>query len=243
MDKKTSSKTPVLVAVITGFFVIIAAIISSPNWFKYFFPDQFVEQEIMKPQKTEKDFYKPDTIWDNSTEVIEKGGTEKIVISKIELCPISSKIPAYFLLEFKNEGTKDLKDLSIFVDLGKAEYQQIEFQGPNRNSFIIDTTNKNIIGIKYPVVRENESYIIYALLSMPAFKSIIIDGSNLKFAKEYSYKEYIASEDDDMKAIDRFIIFLVLLAGAILIVFTAFFVRILYTYLARNLGWDRYFKN
>lgn len=242
MEKKTNSKVQIFVAIITGVFVIIAAIISSPHWFKYFFPNQFVEEEIIQPQILKKDFFNTEIPSDSSRNEIKNSGTENIVISKIELCPISSKLPAYFLLEFKNEGTKTLKDLTFIIDLGKAEYKQLEFLGPNNSTFIIDSTKKNIIYVKIPVVRENETYILYTLLSIPVFKSILINGSNLVFAKEYSYEDYLTSEVDKTSIIDGFLIFLIIIVSIILIVLTFYFLRIVYTHLARKLGWDRYFK-
>lgn len=242
MEKKTSSKTQISVAIITGLFVIIAAIISSPHWFKYFFPNQFVEEEIIQPQTTKKDFSNSNFHPDSTAEFVKEEGTENFFISRIELCPINSNLPVYFLIEFKNKGTKTLKDLTITIDLGKSEYQQFDLQGSVSNSFNVDTTEKSKINLKLPVVSENETYIFYALLSLPVFKSILINGANLTFAKEYSYEEYLSSEVEKTTLLDGFIIFLVVLISIVLIVLAFYFLRIVYTHLALKLGWDRYYK-
>ncbi len=45
-------KNKVVIAIISGLFIIAAAVISSPHWFKHFFPDLYLEQENLKPEKT-----------------------------------------------------------------------------------------------------------------------------------------------------------------------------------------------
>lgn len=234
MAMPAKSRNQIIGAIITGIFIIFGAIISSPHWFKLFFPDQYVEQEEVSPKvTTRKNIDSTESI--DSSEV--SSGTENLVIEKIELCPINSLIPSYFLIEIKNSGTKILNNLEIDIDLGRAKFQQIDIIKPNNSISSIDTSTSNRIILQYSKFEENESIIIYTLLSQPVFNSIKLSGSNLVHSKEYTYKNYVDSKLKKKSGLRPFFIFLILLSGLILLVLTIYFLMVTYTFLKRWLNW------
>lgn len=229
MATQKKSRIHIIAPIISGIFMLVASIISSPQWFKYVFPNQYVEQEEITPKISSKQ--------KESKENEESGGTENLVVKNIELCPINSKIPSYFFIEIKNLGSKIINDFSLDIDLGRAIFQKIDIQKPNNSSSSIDTTLNNRILLQYSKVAQNESIIIYALLSQPVFNSIKLNGSNLNAAKEYTYKNYVDSKLETRNAIFGFYVFLFILAGGVLVVLAIYLLNIVYTFLKRWLKW------
>lgn len=230
MAEKSSTRTQVLISILGGLFIVIAAIISSPNWFKYFFPEQFVEQEAAPKTMTKNE--PAEKKEDNVEKEKADSGTELLVVNKLELCPISSKIPSYLYIELKNNGTKRLKNVSVTIDLGRAEYKYIDF---SRNNFAkIDTTRANEIIVTYSEMAQNDSKSIYCLLSLPVFNSIKLNGENLKFASEYTYKDLMKIDEPKPTESNGFYIFLQFLMAGILIVFAVFFVNMVYIALKKK---------
>lgn len=234
MAMPAKSRNQIIGAIITGIFIIFGAIISSPHWFKLFFPDQYVEQEEVSPKvTTRKNIDSSESI--DSSEV--SSGTENLVIEKIELCPINSLIPSYLFIEIKNSGSKKLNNLEIDIDLGRARFQQIDIIKPNNNTSSIDTSTSNRIILQYSKFEENESIIIYTLLSQPVFNSIKLSGSNLVHSKEYTYQNYVDSKLKNKSGLSAYVIFLLVLSGVILMVLAFYFLNVIYTFLKRWLNW------
>ncbi len=236
MAMPAKSRNQIIGAIITGIFIIFSAIISSPHWFNLFFPDQYVEQEEVSPiVSTRKNKNVKSTESIDSSEV--SSGTENLVIENIELCPINSLIPSYLFVEIKNSGTKKLNNLEIDIDLGRARFQQIDIIKPNNNISSIDNSTSNRIILQYSKFEENESIIIYTLLSQPVFNSIKLSGSNLVHSKEYTYQNYVDSKLKNKSGLSAYVIFLLVLLGVILIVLTIYFLNVIYTFLKRWLNW------
>jgi len=231
MTEKSNTRTQIIVAILGGIFLLIAAIISSPHWFKYFFPEQYIEQEAAPSQKTEDK-----TIEKNKS---ENTGTENLVINKLELCPINSKLPAYFFIEIKNKGSKKLKNISLEIDFGRASIIGVDLTG-NNSIEKQDTTKSNELFVLYSELVENETKSIYCLLSQPVFSSIKINGENLMYSKEYTYKNFIESDGVEKSKLSGFFVFLLLIFGFILFVFALFFISMVYRGLKKKglIDWD-----
>lgn len=231
MTDKSNTRTQIFIAILGGIFIVIGAIISSPHWFKYFFPEQFVEQEATQPKKTKNESSEESN--DN-----ENRETEVLTIERIELCPVSSKLPAYMYFELKNNGTKTLKNITLTLNLGRSSIQNIDVIG--NNVVRIDTSASNQLVVQFSRLNENDVKSVYCLLSQPMFSSITLNGENLKFAKEYTYKEFIENEGEERTDLGGFFVFLQILIGFILIVFALYFVSMTYKFLrSKNLiNWD-----
>ena len=230
MAEKGSNRIQISVAILGGFFVITGAVISSLHWFKYFFPDQFKEKEAI-PSKTVSTEKK------ESSETSETSGTESLSIKRFELTPVLSDIPSYLYFELKNEGTKTLKELTVYIDLGRSTYTAIDVIGNNIHS--VDSTQSNQISITFSELFENDHKSIYLLLSHLVFNSIKIRGSNLNFNKEYSFDD-LAKNEFSSEETSGFFIFLQILLGFILFIFAIFFVSMTYRYLYKKnlLDWS-----
>ena len=232
---QSSTKTHVWTVVITGLFIIAGAIISSPHWFKYFFPEQFLEQESIRPELLSRDASDEDKLKDSLGLDSVETGIETIVIEELELCPVNSAIPSYFFLKVKNRGTKTLRNLLVTVDFGRAKYEQFDyFLSAHNRKASIDSTHNNVISVALPKLTKNDTFSMYCLLSQPVFNTITITGGNLRIAKEYSYQEFITSGFDQGSSSISFFGFLLVLTGLILIVFSAYFCMIVYHFLMKK---------
>lgn len=118
------------------------------------------------------------------------------------------------------------------IDFGRAEYQQSDlFFLSNNQKPAVDTTNRNMISVTLHRLYRNDSFSVYCLLSQPVFSAIKISGDNQNFSKEYSYGDYIESEINPKSNISAVLIFLAMLAGAILIVLSFYFLMTVYQFL------------
>lgn len=191
-----STKIAIWVALITGLFVLAAAILSSPHWFKIFFPKQYIESEKIDFKKTINPQLKADTNTAISIDTKalvdpkEKDGTENLVISRIELSPKNFNIPSYLYFEIKNEGTKTLKNVSITANLGQAFYTAFDFTRNLSPTVKTDTLDKGFLQLVCPKIKENESIGIYLHISQPRFDNILLHADNMAFDKAYSYIDY-----------------------------------------------------
>ncbi len=217
MADKPSIKSQVLIAIITGLFVITGAIISSPHWFKVIFPEKYVEEEIITPKKIDTVFtINEDTL--KEEEEIRYYGTEDLRITRLQICPINFNLPNYFFVEITNKGTKKLVNVNLTIDFGKASYTQIEYSPEKNITFNNDSLNKFFAKFQCEEINRDESIYIYALLTQPSFNRILIDGPNLTFSKEYTYMEYLDSEKGSESEINGWTLFLYILFGGILLI-------------------------
>ena len=229
MTEKTNTKTQVLLAILAGIFVIVAAIISSPHWFKYFFPKHYLEQEKLDPKKIENTKVISDSINTKSLETKEKAGIEDIVISKIELCPKNFRIPNYLYFEVQNKGTKTIKNLVVSVNLGKASYLSFDYTRNLNPKSQVDSLDKSFIKVICPEIKESEGVGIYLLLTQPNFEDILLHADNLTFDKQYSYSEYLSSSIQEDS--DNFHSFLIVCLSIVIIIFGIYFTVVIITYL------------
>jgi len=186
-------KKEIIIATISGLFLIACAVISSPHWFKYFFPEQYLEQEKIEPQrkKEENKNVKEDTLSS------QQNAIGNLVISKIDLIPREFDLPSYLYFEVINNGTATIRDLTISVDLGKSKFQKFDYTKQVNSSITIDSTNKSFVKIFCPQIKETETIEFYFLNSSPFFKSIILNAKNMAYYKKYTYEEYLESQAKD----------------------------------------------
>lgn len=218
-------KGKIIIAIITGCFLLAGAVISSPHWFKHFFPEQYLEQENIKPERAipqEKEDSKKD---DKST------GTENLVITKIDLSSRDFNIPSYFYFEVTNKGTRTIQNLNLTIDLGKSKYQEFDYSKKITTSIKIDSTDKSFVKILCPEIKENETIEFYALTSAPTFNNITLNASNMTFDKKYTYDDYLTSEKDGISDDSGFYNFLIVILSLAIIVFAIYFTIVIITYL------------
>lgn len=218
-------KGKIIIAIISGLFLLAGAIITSPHWFKYFFPEQYLVQENIEPVRTKTTEKEINGNQENST------GTENLVISRIDLSSRDFNIPSYFYFEVTNKGTKIIQDLNITVDLGKSKYQEFDYSKKIPSKIITDSTDKSFVKIIYPEIKENETIEFYALTSAPTFKNIILNASNMTFDKKYTYDDYLISEKDGVSNEGGFYLFLTVILSIVIVVFAIYFTFVIITYL------------
>ncbi len=229
MDKdKSNVRMQIIISVISGIFIIVAAIISSPHWFKLIFPENYVEKEINAPEFIEKT-----DLNEINEEKEGNSGIENITIERIELCPISSDLSSYFYLKLKNSGTKYIDNLSVSIDFGRSQINDIDIKNLGTYAFL-DSSKVSILKIQYDTLVENEVIDIYCLLSEPTFKVISITGSNLTLSIEYSYEQFLKKEQENNNNINVFFIFLMILLGFILFMFSLYIISIVYRLLKKK---------
>jgi len=226
--EKSNIKAQIIISVISGIFIITAAIISSPHWFKLIFPENYVEKEINEPE-----LIKSSKLTNSDEEKISNSGVENITIDRIELCPINSDLPSYFYLKLKNNGTKNIENFSVSIDFGRSKINDLDINNLGSYAFL-DTSNVRILKLQYKTFDENDIIDIYCLISEPTFKVISINGSNLTFSIEYSYEQLLQKEHKETKNINGFIIFLLVLLGFILFVFSLYIISIVYGLLKKK---------
>lgn len=223
-------KKEILIAFITGVFILGGAVLSSPHWFKYLFPEKYLEQKQIKPIETSKkdnESNKQSKTKDESP----KSGTENLVVAKIEISPKDSNLPAYFYVEIENKGTRTIENLELLIDLGKAKYEDYDYSKSLDIIALNDTNDKSFLKFKVPLIKQNQSIQIYSLQSIPVFRSISMNAPNMTFDKIYSYEEYLKSEDGSHIESSSFENFLWVMLSLVIIVFTVYFVIVGVTYL------------
>jgi hypothetical protein len=226
-------KKEVLIAIITGTFILGGAILSSPHWFKHFFPEQYLEQEKIKPTQLSSKYLNSASNKDDAASIDKntKSGTENIVISRIELSPKDFQIPSYFYFQVSNNGTRTIKNLEITVDLGKSIYEEFDFSRKVEIHSIIDSLDRSFLKFNIPNFKQYETIDCYSLLTLPIFESITMNASNMTFDKIYSYEEFEKSEENIFNTSSGFRTFLTVMLSLVIIVFTVYFVIIIITYL------------
>jgi len=226
-------KKEILIALITGIFILGGAILSSPHWFKYFFPEQYLEQEKITATETLSNV-------DNSKLDKEKSdkengeimsGTENLIISRIELSPKDFNIPSYFYFQVENKGTRTIENLDIIIDLGKAKYEKYDYSKKVEIYPITDSIDKSFLKFKVPKIKQNQSIEIYSLQTFPVFKSITMNATNMTFDKLYTYEEFQKSEEGNVTESSGFHDFLIVMLSIVIIVFTIYFGIVIITYL------------
>lgn len=232
---RSSIKGQVWTAVITGVFILAGAIISSPQWFKFFFPDQYIQQESLNPKILPGNNSSTTPLTDSLGVTSVYEGTENIAIEELELCPVNSVLPSYFFLKVKNRGTKALRNLLVTVDFGRAKYEQFEYLVSTHNQKVsVDTTHNNKISISLPKMDKNDTYSLYCLLSQPVFSTITITGDNLRRAKEYSYQEFLNSEFEPDSKANGWMILLGLIGIPSLAILSAYLLMVVFHFLKRK---------
>ena len=205
--------------------MLAGAIITSPHWFKYFFPEQYLVQENIEPVRTKTTEKGIDGNQEKPT------GTENLVISRIDLSSRDFNIPSYFYFEVTNKGTRTIQELNITVDLGKSKYQEFDYSKKIHSKIITDSTDKSFVKIICSEIKENETIEFYALTSAPIFKNIIFNASNMKFDKKYTYDDYLTSEKDGVLNVGGFYTFFRILLSLLIVVFAIYFTILTIIYL------------
>jgi hypothetical protein len=216
-------KKEILIALITGVFIIGGAVLSSPHWFKYLFPEQYLEQEQIIPIETSKKDIES-KIESMDEDETSKSGTENLVISKIEISPKVFNLPSYFYIEIENKGTRTIENLEVLIDLGRAKYEDYDYSKSLEIIPLNDTNDMSFLKFKISLIKPNQSIQIYSLQSIPVFRSIVMNASNMTFDKVYSYEEYLKSEDGSYIESSSFESFLWIMFSLVIIVFTIYFV-------------------
>jgi len=236
------------IALIGGCFLTLAAILTAPHWSKYFFPNQYSEQENLSPPiKNNHKTLEKDTILNSND---EKKDTiliyaENISISKIQLTPRVFNMPSYLYFEVKNVGIANIKNMVITINLGQSKYEAFDISKQINSTIIKDSIDKSFVKIECPILKSNETIEFYALTSAPIFKNILFDASNLVYQKEYNYEDYISSTSKEEIAKrkanedgDTFWIFLQIVAGCGIIIFSVYFTIIIIWRLNKYFGFD-----
>jgi hypothetical protein len=153
-----------------------------------------------------------------------KSGTENLVISKIEISPKVFNLPSYFYIEIENKGTRTIENLEVLIDLGRAKYEDYDYSKSLEIIPLNDTNDMSFLKFKISLIKPNQSIQIYSLQSIPVFRSIVMNASNMTFDKVYSYEEYLKSEDGSYIESSLFESFLWIMFSLVIIVFTIYFV-------------------
>jgi len=222
-------KKDILISIIAGIFLLGGAVISSPHWFKYLFPEQYLEQENLIPVKTKSNESISKTSKENLSN--KSSGTENLIIDRIELSTRDFNIPSYFYFRITNNGTRTMENLEVTIDLGKAEYREFDFSKKIEIEIAIDSIDKSFVVMKIPKMKENETIDFYSLNTLPVFENILMNASNMTFDKIYTYQDYKDSEDDRFASNGAFNNFLWIMLSLVIIVFTIYFVIVLIAYL------------
>lgn len=128
----------------------------------------------------------------------DKKETTSIHIEEIQLTPVDFDIPSSFYIEISNNW-RLANDITVLIDFGKAKTEECAIK-PNDELNISISGDEYILKVKVKELLKNESLYIYCLISLPAFKKIIVSGGNLTQEKIKTFSEYRSQEDFEPNA-------------------------------------------
>lgn len=127
----------------------------------------------------------------------EKGTDTKVTpysdvrIENIQISPIDFDLPAYFFLELQNRGTKASSGDSIIIDFGRANIENCEIRPKDSCKIIAGDEGGNLLKIGTESTAPKQSIYVYALLTRPSFKKIIIESKDKTHSIFYSFDDYL----------------------------------------------------
>ena len=118
----------------------------------------------------------------------EGEGRTYVSIEDIQLAPIATKLPSYFL--FTVVFTSNAPDQAVVnVDLGKATLEDVEVVGAFDN-VVATGKGTSFLRLKFDGLSDDAPIHIYSLLSAPTFNTIVVDYGG-KYTEEATYKGHM----------------------------------------------------
>jgi hypothetical protein len=151
----------------------------------------------------------------------------------VQLPPIDFELPCYFYFEIYNSGDATADNVQVTMDLGKANLKQFEVRSASNWRVVSRESNTNMIKLAFNSIGGNESAYVYALLTMPVFKKIVITCDNVSEVRSYTIEDFMGDRPSGNFFSGALITFFRLIFGGIFLVFVVYSMIVIITWLNR----------
>ncbi len=152
-------------------------------------------------------------------------------IGQVLVPPTPEKLPVIVVFEVRNSGEAIARQVRVFIDFGSSKVIAYEVIGPRKDFVSGSEPGRSVINLEIKYLHPHESAYIYAQTSHAVFSQIVLSSSDTLSAIEYNYSNYLAKTKiktrRDGAMPDWFVTFLYILAAAVLVTFTIYFVLVL----------------
>lgn len=121
---------------------------------------------------------------------VKKEDTTKVSIEKVLIPPTNFNLPSSFYLEIQNTGQNNAKDFLVTIDFGEAGIKELEYRPKGIADFLNKDETLNIIKLRIANLEKREYFYVYALLTQPYFKQILLSSGNLFQTQRLTYEAY-----------------------------------------------------
>ena len=141
------------------------------------FPEESAAIESVKEKEGEKEK-------ENETQPQPSINFEMVFVT-----PVDTKILSSFFIEMSNIGSASAKNFKINIDFGESKAEECEILP----SGIIENGGdyeSSIIDISIFELDKKQSLYVVCSVNSPLFKSITVNGGNIKYAKQFTFEDY-----------------------------------------------------
>jgi len=132
----------------------------------------------------------------SQTQTTDTKESASVTIAKIQLTPVDFDIPSSFYIEIENSYLRVAKDINVLIDFGEAKIEKCSVK-PDDKSNITINGDEYILKLKAKELLKNESLYVNCLISLPAFKKILVTGGNISIDKELTYASYKSQLEEE----------------------------------------------
>lgn len=157
-------------------------------------------------------------------------GNAAFEIASVQLAPIDFALPSPFIAEIRNSG-QEAGGGDVIVDFGGASIEQFEVQPAAAATLVSGGTGAGTLKLRLPNVSRGESIYIYALLSSPTFRRIVVNADESHLQTTLEHSQYLARQSGAVTPEPGFVTFLWVLAGLFIIVMSFYLTIVLITFL------------
>ena len=119
-----------------------------------------------------------------------------ISIKEVQLTPVDFDIPSSFYIEIENGPHRVASDINVLIDFGEAKIEKYSVK-PNDKSNITINGDEYILKLKINELLKNESVYVNCLISLPAFKKILVTGGNISIDQELTFASYKSQRESE----------------------------------------------
>lgn len=163
---------------------------------------------------------------------VTRRGNAAFQIANVYLAPIDFAIPSPFIAEIRNSGL-GAGGGEVIIDFGGASVGQFEVQPAAAATLVSGGVGGGTLKLHLVNLSPDESVYIYALLSEPTFRRIVVNADESGLQTTLEHSQYLARAADSVTPTPGFVTFLWFLAGVFILVMAIYFTVALIAFLNR----------
>lgn len=157
-------------------------------------------------------------------------GNAAFEIASVQLAPVDFALPSPFIAEIRNSGYGAGAG-EVIIDFGGASIQQFEVQPSAAATLVSGGAGGGMLKLRLLNVSPEESVYIYALLSEPTFRRIVVNSDQSGLQTTLEHSQYLARETSSVTPTQGFVTFLWILTGIFTLVMAFYLTIVLIRFL------------